>query len=98
METKHTPGPWAQYVNSPRDIVILKMTSDGCEACEIARVSSGYDNARLIADAPIMLAALQLVAGEVSDNVRPTSADSYLPSDVVRAVIDAIEKATGSQP
>ena len=56
--SKHTPGPWAIYVNAPSDIVIRKMSKDGYELCSIARVSSGYANARLIAAAPELLEAL----------------------------------------
>lgn len=37
-----------------------------------------------------LLAALNLVAAEVTDSVRPASADSHLPVDVVRAVHEAI--------
>ena len=56
--SKHTPGPWAIYVNALSDIVIRKMSKDGYELCSIARVSSGYANARLIAAAPELLEAL----------------------------------------
>ena len=56
--SKHTPGPWAIYVNAHSDIVIRKMSKDGYELCSIARVSSGYANARLIASAPELLEAL----------------------------------------
>ena len=55
--SKHTPGPWAIYVNAPSDVVIRKMSKDGCELCAIARVSSGYANAHLIAAAPELLEA-----------------------------------------
>lgn len=44
-----------------------------------------------------LLAALQLVAGEVTDFVRPTSADSHLPTDIVAVVHAAIANATGAQ-
>ena len=37
-----------------------------------------------------LLAALRMVAAEVTDGVRPTSADSHLPVDVVREVQAAI--------
>ena len=64
---KHTPGPWAIYVNAPSDVVIRKMSKDGYELCAIARVSSGYANAHLIAAAPELLEALQKIAGNTYD-------------------------------
>lgn len=42
-----------------------------------------------------LLAALKLVAAEVTDGVRPTSADSHLPADVVREVHSAIASIQG---
>lgn len=47
--------------------------------------------------ADVLLAALQLVAGEVTSCIRPTSADSYLPSDIVREVHQALTNVTGDQ-
>ena len=66
--SRHTPGPWAIYVNAPSDIVIRKMSKDGYELCSIARVSSGYANARLIAAAPELLEALQSVLDNCLDS------------------------------
>ena len=66
--SKHTKGPWAIYVNAPSDIVIRKMSKDGYELCSIARVSSGYANARLIAAAPELLEALQSVLDNCLDS------------------------------
>lgn len=58
-QAKHTLGPWATYVNKENDIVIRKMLPDLTECCEIARVKTGFHDARLIAAAPELLEALQ---------------------------------------
>ena len=86
--SKHTPGPWAIYVNAPSDIVIRKMSKDGYELCSIARVSSGYANARLIAAAPELLEALQKIAGNTYD-------EWTNGAEAARIARAAIAKATG---
>ena len=90
MQSSFTPGPWAIYVNAPSDVVIRKMSKDGYELCAIARVSSGYANARLIAAAPELLEALTLLVAGIENSVSKT----YIP--LVRANA-AIAKATGSE-
>ena len=45
-----------------------------------------------------LLGVMKMVASEVTDGVRPTSSDSYLPADVVRDVHAAIANATGATP
>lgn len=62
-----------------------------------ALTTTKQSDQELIAAAPELLKALQLVAGEVTDYVRPTSADSHLPADIVAVVHAAIAKATGGQ-
>ena len=88
--SKHTPGPWAIYVNAPSDIVIRKMSKDGYELCSIARVSSGYANARLIAAAPELLEALQKIAGNTYD-------EWTNGAEAGRIARAAIAKATGEE-
>ena len=85
---KHTPGPWAIYVNAPSDVVIRKMSKDGYELCAIARVSSGYANAHLIAAAPELLEALQKIAGNTYD-------EWTNGAEAARIARAAIAKATG---
>ena len=88
--SKHTPGPWAIYVNAPSDIVIRKMSKDGYELCSIARVSSGYANARLIAAAPELLEALK----DIAEWTERYTAPGHPIATVAQA---AIAKATGEQ-
>ena len=88
MNTQHTPGPWAIYVNAPSDVVIRKMSKDGYELCAIARVSSGYANAHLIAAAPELLEALD-AALKLIELVMP------IDGDVTRKARAAIAKAKG---
>ena len=88
--SKHTPGPWAIYVNAPSDIVIRKMSKDGYELCSIARVSSGYANARLIAAAPELLEALT----DCVEHMHWTQPQGEAALKKAKA---AIAKATGSE-
>ena len=90
MENSHTPGPWAIYVNAPSDIVIRKMSKDGYGLCSIARVSSGYANARLIAAAPELLEAL-------TDCVEHMHWTQPLGEAALKKAKAAIAKATGSE-
>ena len=96
MNKQHTPGPWAIYVNAPSDIVIRKMSKDGYELCAIARVSSGYANARLIATAPELLEALEKCRKELSAWMRCYCEDAATQEAISQASA-AIAKATGEK-
>lgn len=87
-EAKYTPGPWATYVNKENDVVIRKMLPDGIECCEIARVKTGFSDARLIASATELLEALKLIA-----NAENSGLDLAYCKGIARA---AIAKATGN--
>jgi hypothetical protein len=93
--SKHTPGPWNLYPNNASDWVVRKMFSDGQESHEIARCQSGMDNARLIAAAPDLLAALKMAVSalERSDYIQ-MDGDSV---DVIDVSRDAIAKAVGEE-
>lgn len=103
MTAKHTPGPWFAEKNDSYWEVNPDKGGENELPFSVANVCSSAPgnrdgglqeaNARLIAAAPELLAALQLVAGEVTDYVRPTSADSHLPTDIVAVVHAAIAKA-----
>jgi hypothetical protein len=97
MTNKHTDGPWEAVSNLVRTVRNEDGTGGFLVAECPANIGSRIEDARLIAAAPDLLAVLLLVAGEVTDGVRPTSADSYLPSDIVAAVQSAIAKAIGGQ-
>lgn len=86
--SKHTPGPWNLYPNNASDWVVRKMFPDGQESHEIARCQSGMDNARLIAAAPDLLAALKMAVSalERSDYIQ-MDGDSVDVIDVSRAAI-----------
>lgn len=99
LTVNHTPGPWNWHAqgdandyclltNGARWVISFRQNGEFLVGEELA-------NAQLIASSPELLSALQAVAGEVTDGVRPTSADSHLPSDIVRLVHSAIAKATG---
>ena len=104
MQSSFTPGPWAIYVNAPSDVVIRKMSKDGYELCAIARVSSGYANARLIAAAPELLEALQWYEAKAVQMGRAAiDQDSKLLLELMKEIAveygaqarAAIAKATG---
>ena len=81
MKTQHTPGPWTvdnQYIHGPDGIRFLAVAGDG----------AGQANARLIASAPDLLAALYSIATEPSAIY--SGANAHI-GDIARA---AIAKAT----
>lgn len=108
MTNEHTPGPWSIHTESEHPCPRIDGPNGRGVASATQRdphptlgmgitTQEAMANSRLIASAPDLLAALQLVAGEVTDYVRPTSADSHLPTDIVAVVHAAIAKATGGQ-
>lgn len=92
MSAQHTPRPWATYFLNkwPDDIVVRSMFPDGTEP-QVAVTNA--DNARLIAAAPEMLAALQAVLAEIEGPDRPHSTDSWLPSHLAHQVRVAVANA-----
>lgn len=60
VKTTHTPGPWVGFVDRSSDTAIFSVLPAG-RAGEIASNIENDADARLIAAAPEMLAALQLV-------------------------------------
>lgn len=91
METKHTPGPWEPDFFTTR----VQTQKDGHIVAEIkpedfAAREEQMCNARLIAAAPELLAALQLIAAEPCDH----GPQEFCPREVARA---AIAKATGKE-
>ena len=85
-EAKPTPGPWTTYLNTMDDVVIRKMSASGHEECVIAR-KVNHRNARLIAAAPELLAALR-GALQLIELVVPFDGDE------TRNIRAAISKAT----
>ena len=88
----HTPGPWVVLQNPMSHDCI---TSDDCRICEMPRWDDEYAeeetaNARLIAAAPDLLAALERMVRQHGSNFISYSGDH--PVSVARA---AIAKATG---
>ena len=100
METKHTPGPWA-YHNTPTPFI--HVAAGGLPICQIytstahgQSMGEQFANARLIAAAPELLAALQEVTMVLDAllNVRGNEPDQDSISGRARA---AIAKATGGK-
>jgi hypothetical protein len=63
METKHTPGPWAKYGS-----VIRSLSGSERKVAEVRVLDDeGQANAKLIAAAPDLLAALQKLHVSLSE-------------------------------
>lgn len=88
---KYTPGPWNCSRNSSSGYDIICAENSPVDVCVVSRRDKSQEeinsNARLIAAAPELLAALLAVV-----SVADRKTDEF---DLARA---AIAKATGSQP
>ena len=85
---KHTPGPWSTYVNTATNVVVRKMFADGLESSEICRVKSAnaIPDASLIAAAPDLLDALQLVVETAENGGWPSAALVVAKGAIAKAV------------
>ena len=94
MQTKHTPGPWhigVRTYHAGRDVYGPKGEPVAVADDAITATPEAEANARLIAAAPELLAALQAIMDD------PDAVDHILHLDAVAADA-AIAKATGGQP
>lgn len=97
MSTAHTPGPW-QYDTFEGGPVAAIVEPDGTHIADISTLlnSTAHSalavNARLIAAAPELLAALQALVGEADLGELDHDDDTRALLDTARA---AIERATG---
>lgn len=90
--TKHTPGPW-HVVEGKLTKSSLEVHANSRAICELWRSwdsETELANARLIAAAPEMLEALQMIANEL-----PCLDNLMSDKEIARA---AIAKATGEAP
>ena len=88
----HTPGPWTSGRPIPADDTVSRIVRAGADHIAVVMDLEGAaqeatDNARLIAAAPDMLEALQLIYANAGES-----------PEWIRSRIDAvIARATGSQ-
>jgi hypothetical protein len=91
MTTQHTPGPW--YIDCQNESAAIGyraiVDKDGYTVCSPSPM--GQANARLIAAAPDLLAALDKILGEIGVRGK-ISRDDWR----VEAARSAIAKATGA--
>jgi hypothetical protein len=87
MSTQHTPGPWS--TDGTKSFYVLHNGDFVANASTAA-------NARLIAAAPELLAALEACVSEL--NQLAFLANDKLANAVIQKGIDAISKAKESQP
>jgi hypothetical protein len=99
MNAKHTPGPWSVHGDSHTLIgaddgkMMLASAFHKHAVCEWQRTQAeAQANARLIAAAPELLAALQLAWKYYND---PTYQDDLTEIAFADDVVAALEKATG---
>jgi hypothetical protein len=89
-EPKHTPGPWQSHrvgtVSAGQYLIAIKPVRGG--AVQKAAEEERLANAKLIAAAPEMLAALHGIVDGIDD-----AWSEHFP-EKVKAVYDAIRKAT----
>ena len=96
MSAQHTPGPWfATKVSDYNKIACIGRAWNISTILPLADFGDVDADARLIAAAPEMLAALQAVLAEIEGPERPYSTDSWLPSHLAHQVRAAIAKVEG---
>ncbi len=88
----HTPGPWAAGRAIPEDNVVSRIVRAGDDHIAVVMdledaAQEAADNARLIAAAPDLLAALQLVYANAGES----------PEWIRSRIAPAIARATGGQ-
>ena len=94
-ETRHTPGPWYVLADSLRigrrsDYVPALVVVADCRVAVGASVAESQANARLIAAAPDLLAALEVIG------IMGAHSDCAGCSDAAAIARAAIAKATGA--
>ena len=94
MSAQHTPGPWQVNYEDSTQVCDADGKNRGCARIAHCRAAPGYTvaerraNARLIAAAPDMLAALVMLTGKYGITFQDAALRSF--------AVDAIRKATGS--
>jgi hypothetical protein len=102
MKTQHTPGPWKtgdanwRIIVGPHTRFKNGRLSGVAAIDESDNLSEDISNARLIAAAPELLAALEACVSEL--NQLAFLANDKLANAVIQKGIDAICKAKESQP
>ncbi len=97
----HTPGPWSIQTAKTGDThsmirAALPGYSGTCKIAEVTDIGSSADaNARLIAAAPELLAALLAIDSQGKD--ASPNGDVAIPSEIWDLVQQAITKATAEQ-
>ena len=97
MQTKHTPGPWhigVRTFHAGRDVYGPKGEPVAVADQELTLPEESAANARLIAAAPDLLAALEALVGEADLGEVDLDDDDRAKLEQARA---AIAKATGGQ-
>ena len=93
--SKHTPGPWRYKPHRVDCNYMLITCSDDPQEGDNLRGYCGEANARLIAAAPELLEALQVIVKSLSDQDDEGLIEHAEPMIAARA---AIAKATGETP
>lgn len=90
---KHTPGPW----HVGKSLRIIGANSQRVAVCDDNEATPGMDNARLIAAAPDLLAALESTVKEIERLRHYTSGmDAQRAYTIAENASAAIAKAKGA--
>jgi hypothetical protein len=104
MSTKHTLGPWKLMMRIPGGTPVIRTDDGALEVCEVhiedepGRPLPYEANARLIAAAPELLAALKLVQSILCEQCPCGDFETHGTehTDECMTAMDAIEKAEGN--
>lgn len=91
----HTPGPWfPTKVSDYNEVARIGRAWNISTMLALADFGDVDADARLIAAAPDLLAALQALVAELDGPGKPYSSDSYAPPHFIETAKAAIAKAT----
>lgn len=102
MSAKFTPGPWATTTRQGSwDWVVYQVTDPNIEICQPFHDDTeeneiGEANARLIAAAPDMLAALREIAAEAGVTTGEMRAEIERHQRIISLALAVIAKAEGA--
>jgi len=99
MKTKHTPGPWGVERDRDGDLIVSQPGNDG-QVIVSMRGADGPEwdaNARLIAAAPDLLAALRIITewDPAASPNEPGGMSIMDAIDIAQAAIRKAEEGTG---
>lgn len=93
-ESKHTPGPWVEFVDEGETVAIIPAGREG-DICSFAAPYPKRDDARLMRAAPDLLGALQQIESGSFPGAGTAAIDGTFSAKLQAIARAAIVKATG---